>query len=98
MGVPTIVSLNCGVRETLVRSGVNGFLIEPDNPEGLAFFMRRLHEDEALWRRLSEGCAQLLPRCDTEAFVDGVMQLLGSHVVSTATQNDHDVPKIKVNG
>ena len=34
MGVPTIISHNCGALETLVRSGVNGFVVEPDNPTG----------------------------------------------------------------
>jgi L-malate glycosyltransferase len=76
MGVPTIISYNCGVRETLVRNGVNGFLVEPDNPEGLALYMRWLDADEGLWRRLAEGCGQLLPRCDTPAFAAGVRELL----------------------
>jgi len=76
MGVPTIISHNCGALETLVRSGVNGFVVEPDNPAGLAFFMQWLHEDEDLWERMALGCAQFLPRADTPAFVDGVMKLL----------------------
>ena len=76
MGVPTIISHNCGALETLVRSGVNGFVVEPDNPAGLAFFMQWLHEDEDLWERMALGCAQFLPRADTPAFVEGVMKLL----------------------
>ncbi len=76
MGVPSIISHNCGALETLVRSGVNGFVVEPDNPAGLAFFMQWLHEDEDLWERLALGCARFLPRADTPAFVEGVMKLL----------------------
>jgi L-malate glycosyltransferase len=76
MGVPVIISYNCGALETLVRSGVNGFVVEPDNPAGLAFFMQWLHEDEDLWERLALGSAQFLPRADTPAFVEGVMKLL----------------------
>ncbi len=96
MGVPTLISYNCGVRETLVRSGINGFLVEPDNPEGLAFFMRWLHADETLWRRLAEGCQELLPRCDTPAFAAGVIELLSGLVASTDTGNAVDSPKIRV--
>jgi glycosyltransferase involved in cell wall biosynthesis len=76
MGVPTLISYNCGALETLVRSGVNGFVVEPDNPAGLAFFMQWLQEDTDLWERLALGCAQFLPRADTPAFVEGVMKLL----------------------
>jgi hypothetical protein len=36
----------------LIRSGVNGFVIEPDNAAGLAFFMQLLSDDEDLWRRM----------------------------------------------
>ncbi len=76
MGVPTLISYNCGALETLVRSGVNGFVVEPDNPAGLAFFMQWLQEDTDLWERLALGCCPILPRADTPAFVEGVMKLL----------------------
>lgn len=76
MGVPAIISDNCGVHETLIRTAVNGFVVEPDNPAGLAFFMQWLDEDECLWERLARGCAQFLPLADTPAFVEGVMKLL----------------------
>ena len=76
MGVPCLVSDNCGARETLIRSAVNGFLFEPDNPQGLACFMGWLDTDPALWQRLATGCATTLPRCDTPAFVAGVRELL----------------------
>lgn len=91
MGVPAIISFNCGARETLVRSGVNGFLVEPDNAEGIAFFMRWLHEDESLWQNLAKGCERLLPRCDTPAFVEGVKELLSgppSHLRADAAPQD----------
>jgi glycosyltransferase involved in cell wall biosynthesis len=51
MGLPVIISDVCGARDNLVKSGKNGFVVEPDNPEGLAFFMRMIEEDETLWTR-----------------------------------------------
>ena len=53
MGLPVILSDQCGARDQLVRAGVNGFIIEPDNPNGMAFFMKMLSQDEALWRDMS---------------------------------------------
>src|SRR5262249_42831205 len=46
MRVPVLVSQACGARDELVRTGVNGFVFEPDNPEGLAWFMSVLANDE----------------------------------------------------
>ena len=54
MGLPVIVSDNVGARDNLVRSGVNGFVVEPSNAAGFAFFMKLLSTDEKLWRRMSE--------------------------------------------
>lgn len=72
MGLPVILSDNCGARDLLVRSGVNGFVIEPDNPQGMAYFMRLLSEDEALWRRMCEAATAAAPRGDVQRFVEGV--------------------------
>src|SRR5262249_28037189 len=32
MGIPILLTPNCGARDELVRTGVNGFLVEADNP------------------------------------------------------------------
>ncbi|WP_395457540.1 glycosyltransferase family 4 protein (plasmid) [Azospirillum melinis] len=53
MGVPTILSDQCGARDVLIRSGLNGHIVEPDNPEGLARYMLSVAGDEDEWRRLS---------------------------------------------
>jgi len=75
MGLPVILSNNCGACDLLVRSGVNGFVIEPDNPRGLEYFMRLLSEDEELWQRMSEEAAASAPRGDVQRFVEGVEAL-----------------------
>jgi glycosyltransferase involved in cell wall biosynthesis len=76
MGVPILCSLNVGARDLLVRVGVNGFLFEPDNPAGLAYFMCRLTDDENEWRRLAEGSIQLAPLADTRNFSASVARLV----------------------
>lgn len=76
MGVPVLCSLNVGARDLLVRTGVNGFIFEPDNPAGLAYFMQRLAADEPEWRRLAEGSLRLAPLADTSNFGAAVAHLI----------------------
>ncbi|MCE7030847.1 glycosyltransferase family 4 protein [Jiella avicenniae] len=76
MGLPVILSDNCGARDNLVRSGVNGFVIEPDSPQGLAFFMRLLDRDESLWRRMSLAASASAERGDAARFAEAVQQLI----------------------
>jgi glycosyltransferase involved in cell wall biosynthesis len=76
MGVPVILSDNCGARDLLVRTGVNGFVVEPDNPEGMAFFMEMLASDEELWRRMCVGANEYSERGDAKRFAESVSELL----------------------
>lgn len=76
LGVPVLVAENCGARDLLVRSGVNGYVIEPDNAQGLAVFMQRLARDEAEWQRLSANTKLFRSAADTAAFIAGVEELL----------------------
>jgi glycosyltransferase involved in cell wall biosynthesis len=76
MGLPVILSDNCGSRDVLVRSGVNGFVVEPDNPVGMAFFMKLMSEDESLWRNMCFASQQFVERADTGRFADAVEALL----------------------
>jgi glycosyltransferase involved in cell wall biosynthesis len=75
MGVPVLISPACGAHDDFVRSGVNGFVVEPDNPEGMAFFMRQLAEDEALWRNMAKAALAYAPRADVGQFVQAVNAL-----------------------
>ncbi len=72
MGLPIIISDNCGARDLLVRSGVNGFIIEPDNPQGVAFFMKVLSENQSLWRQMCDEANKRAPMGDVAAFATGV--------------------------
>ena len=75
LGLPVILSDNCGARDLLVRSAVNGFVVEPDNPRGLAYFMSLLCEDETLWRRMCDEASTAAPKGDVQRFVEGVETL-----------------------
>jgi L-malate glycosyltransferase len=77
MGVPVLASDNCGARDLLIRSGVNGYIFEPDNVAGLAHFMALLDRDPEEWSRLAEGTRQFEPAADTGIFVAAVEGVLG---------------------
>jgi glycosyltransferase involved in cell wall biosynthesis len=72
MGVPVLVSDNCGARDLLVRSGINGYVFEPDNAIGLAYLMDRLDGDAEEWARLASGNRQFADLADTKLFVAAV--------------------------
>jgi L-malate glycosyltransferase len=76
LSIPVIVSPNCGARDELVRSGVNGFLVEPDNARGLAHFMDSVASDENTWRMLSAGASEMAELADVSRFVSGCDELL----------------------
>ncbi len=76
MGVPELLSDNCGARDLLVRSAVNGFVFEPDNAAGLAHFMGILDNDADEWTRLSAGARQFQDAADTKLFVTAVEKVL----------------------
>jgi L-malate glycosyltransferase len=76
MGVPVILTENCGARDDLIRSAVNGFVVEPDNARGLAFFMSLLCEDEDLWRRMSLSVDERALNGDVANFANVVKTLI----------------------
>lgn len=78
LGVPVILSENCGARDMLVRSAVNGYVVEPDNAEGLAHHMGRLAADPGEWARLAINSRDFRDLADTGHFVAGVEKLLAA--------------------
>ncbi|MEN8659725.1 MAG: glycosyltransferase [Marivita sp.] len=85
MGLPVLISEPSGARDILVRNWQNGFVFEPDNPEGLAEYMRLVASDEALWRRLCAGASAVAPRGDVATFAAGVAQLLSAQRARNGT-------------
>lgn len=61
------VVTNRGGPRALVREGVNGLLIDPDRPDGLAAALQRVLEDDDLQRRLGWGGVEYVQR---EASID----------------------------
>jgi glycosyltransferase involved in cell wall biosynthesis len=78
MGLPILCSFNVGARDLLVRIGVNGFIFEPDNPDGLAYFMNVVASDEAEWRRLAKGSTRMTALADSRYFADAVKRLMNN--------------------
>lgn len=75
LGLPVLVTPQVGASDVLVEAGVNGFLLEPDNPQGWAAAMLMLSEDEARWRRFALAARAGAPRGDVARFVQGVAAL-----------------------
>lgn len=75
-GVPVILSHNCGACDGLVRTGVNGFIVEPMNVDGLAFFLNLLVEDETLWLQISAEARRSAEAYDAKHFVAAVERLI----------------------
>lgn len=78
MGIPVLLSENCGARDLLVRSGVNGFVFEPDNFEGLAYFMTLLSSDKNLWEKMSKATHNFVDLADVKHFPIAVHHLIES--------------------
>lgn len=79
MGLPVIISDNCGARDKLVRSGKNGFIVEPDNIEGMAYFMGLLSLNEANWARFASASAASAPQGDAARFAEAVADLVNQN-------------------
>ncbi len=79
MGVPILCSSNIGASDLLVRNAVNGFVFEPDNPAGLAYFMTKLAADEEEWRKLAAGSLRFASLADTRHFGAAVAHILRRH-------------------
>lgn len=67
-GVPVVTTPVCGIPE-IVRDGVNGQLIPPDDPHALALALRRLANDPRFARRLAcAGQETVRERFDGDRF------------------------------
>ena len=85
MGVPVILSDNCGARDQLIRTGVNGFVVEPDNPAGMALFMRMLATDRSLWTTMATAAERYVVHGDTADFAKAVARLVQPERLASTT-------------
>ena len=89
LGLPVICSTNVGARDALVRNGVNGFVVEPENTAGLGFFMHQLSSDAALWTRFSRASEAFADFADVRHTVDGLRALLARAGAAGAAGVEH---------
>lgn len=78
LGLPVLLSIVCGARDNLVRSGINGFIFEPDNPNGLALFMSLINDDKEFWSNMCNAAQTSALKGDVIQFSKAVNQLLVS--------------------
>ena len=76
LGVPVMVATNVGARDDFVRNGVNGFVVEPDNPEGIAALLGRVDRDEVFWDALSRNAADWGTKADAAHFATAVEEIV----------------------
>jgi L-malate glycosyltransferase len=87
MGLPILCSMNVGARDLLVRSGVNGYIYEPDNPAGLAEYMHELGANVDLWKRQCEASGRLARLADTSLFAASVSRMISGEICDAVTDN-----------
>lgn len=75
-GLPVLISDNAGARDLLVLSGATGFVVEPDNIEGMAYFMHQLSDTKEIWMHLRESVFEVAPQGDVRKFAEGVESLV----------------------
>jgi L-malate glycosyltransferase len=77
LGIPVLCSDNVGARDSLVRTGVNGFVFEPGNAGGLGTLMGLLSDDVSRWADMALACRAFAPLADVRHFATGVAGLIG---------------------
>jgi glycosyltransferase involved in cell wall biosynthesis len=75
-GLPVLASTIVGAAETLVVNGSNGFLIEPLNVEGWAFFLDLLDERPDLRDRLAKASTARSALADSSIFAASARKLI----------------------
>jgi len=78
MGVPVIVSENCGVRDSFVREGVNGFVVEANDAACIGSLLTLIGSDEARWRAMAAANADFAEQGDAGRFAESVEALVGA--------------------
>jgi glycosyltransferase involved in cell wall biosynthesis len=77
MGLPVIISRNAGATDDLVGNLVNGFVINPVDPDEIVAAMVLLDRDEALHKRMSNAALEASALGDVSHFVTAIRQLAG---------------------
>ena len=92
MGVPVICSTAVGACDLLVRTTVNGYVVEPDNAFGFAAFMTQLHREPDTWHRLASNAIAFSVEGDVHRFVEATRELIGLPVNPDPTDSGQPSP------
>ncbi len=76
LGVPVLVSNRAGCAHDLVRDGVNGRVLGPDQPGAWAEALTALDRDPDLWKRLAAGARDTAAEGDVRHFAAGAAELM----------------------
>ena len=76
LDLPVAVSCAVGSHDTLVRHGVNGFVLAPDDGAAWAEAMLALGGDDDRWEAMRAASRVLAPAGDTQRFAEGVAALI----------------------
>lgn len=88
LGLPVIVTSTPGARDALVRSLVNGYVVENGSREGLARAMLALGADEARWQAMRQASCERAWLGDVECFSDAVELLFDPAAQPARTRVD----------
>ena len=97
VGIPVIASSQVGATDTLVRNLINGFVVQPEDPDTLVAAMLRVAGDEAEWAALAAGSRDLAWRGDCERLADAV-EVLFQPGAEPATSRHHAFQNRILNG
>jgi glycosyltransferase involved in cell wall biosynthesis len=77
LGLPVIVSEQVGARDLLVQNLINGFVVNSDNPAGIARALGCLAQDRPGWDEMSAASVRLAQNADVDVFARAVESLSG---------------------
>jgi len=76
VGLPAICTRNVGATDHLVKTFVNGFIVEADNVAGTAYAMYAISTNEALYSTLVQGCKSLEESADAPMYGKAVVNAI----------------------
>lgn len=76
LGIPQIVSEQCGARDTLLRNLISGVAFEAGSSESLAAALSHVAGDEARWRAMAHANLERSWLADVAVFADSVEALV----------------------
>jgi glycosyltransferase involved in cell wall biosynthesis len=73
-GLPVLLSDRCGCADDLVQPGVNGYLFDPDDSEGLATVMREISSDRCDRQAMARASEEIIARWSPDRFAENLAQ------------------------